>query len=39
VATQAFNLKVNGLEDTGDATNIWHDLILSTGVALKSYIE
>jgi type IV pilus assembly protein PilM len=39
MATPIKNLKVKGVENNEKFFNIWCDLILSTGVALKNYIE
>jgi hypothetical protein len=33
------NLKVKGMSENDKFLDIWHDLILSTGVALKDFIE
>lgn len=39
MASPISNLKINGVEDINKSLDIWNDIILSTGIALKSYIE
>lgn len=39
VASPISNLQIKGIQDKEKVASIWRDLILSTGVSLKSYIE
>lgn len=39
MASPVSNLRVNGVQDINTVVDIWNDIILSTGVALKSYVE